>query len=184
MLLEEYNEAIDKGLQTPYSQSQIARIVSKSTGLSISQHTVSRYNQMDMSHEARLERDEHQVHHLLLPWQENECGGLIFYGALHHKFIDSSILQTHIYSPSYISDLVKKLHISFQRARMAYESETNTQTLFDIKQVERVHYLLNVSGVQPKQIYTVDKIFVKDKPSALLGLGPKGLYIFLNFSFY
>jgi hypothetical protein len=188
-LLDEYNEAVGRGQHPPFSQAQIARIVSKSTGSSISQQSISRYNAQDMSPKARAERKAGLGHPLLQHWMENECGGLVFYGALHHKLVDTELLQSHIekrwhhkVNHQFISDLKKRLNISSQRVRFSSEAETNEQTLYDIASViERIQYLVSIQGVKPEQIYAVDKMFVKDKPGGTTGLGPKGLYDHLTF---
>ena len=142
-----------------------------------------------MSLEARMEREGREVHSLLKEWQEKECGGLVFYGCLHHKFVDTPLVQSHIskrwsveVSHQFISDLKKRLHISSQRVRFSSQAETNDQTLRDIESVlERIQYLVKEQGVKPSQIYAVDKMFIKDKPGGVSGLGPTGLYVPISF---
>lgn len=183
-LLDEREQAIAHH-RPHFSQRQIANIVSKTTGSSISQQSVSRYSSQDMSIEAREEREKHrQWNQKLELWQKNEVAGMVFFGNLFHKNVDTQIVMSYIWkrfevhvSPDWVSDWMVAMHLSSRKVRYASASEMNQQTYDDmISFQESIKYLTEIQKVGPEQIYFVDKMYVGDKPKhGVNNIGPKGL---------
>lgn len=186
-LMEEYHEEKDQGLPH-YSQNQIASIVKKTTGSSISQQTISRWDRTDMSKEAREMRLSHRIWNSLLErWMENEVHGLVFYGRLHHKSVGSKLIQSYIdkrfevhVHPDWIVDWKKRHHLVSHSARFASTTEL-TEAAFNgvVELIQNIRYLFKYNHLKPSQLHAIDKIYIGSKNLANQEIGPKGLCDFL-----
>lgn len=185
-LLEEYHDEKEKGLPH-YSQKQIAVIIKKSTGSSISQQTLSRWDRTDMSEEAREVRLSHRIWNSLLEmWMENEVHGLVFYGRLHHESIGSKVIQRYIdkrfevrVNPDWIVDWKHRHHLVSHFAKFASENELTEAAVTGVAEViQQIRFLFKFHNLKASQLYAVDKMYVGSKILPSREIGPKGLCVF------
>jgi hypothetical protein len=154
------------------------RLLSKETG--ISRSTLFDLDHKDLSHSAIEERHRLQCsNRKLLPWQEQEVLGYIFYRCIHSKSTASERVKRYIFrrfnvsvGKGWLSLFMERAHLSSQLCVSTKIEELSHEKLESAIAALTEFRKLNID---PAQIVSVDKIYFKDLPSSCREWAPKGL---------
>jgi hypothetical protein len=173
-LLQYRQRLLDEHREAPSYRS-----IAQDTGFPTT--TLFDWDHKDMSPEAVEERHQRQgAHPLLKRWQQLEVLGYIFYRHIHLKNTAVARVKRYILrrfgvevDHPWMTRFMKHAHISSQHVISAKIEELSEER---IEEFVRTLSEWRTLHVNPAQIATIDKIYLKDTPTASTQLAPIGLF--------